>query len=422
MNGADAQSPVIVVGAGLAGLTCALDLVRAGLPVRVLEAADEVGGRVRTDRRDGFLLDCGFQVFNTSYPQVKRRIELARLRLRPFTPGVLIHTAEGGRVRFSDPTRRPSDALALLTAKREQRPGPGPGPLALAALGPLCALDLLAPPRLLKRLPERTTREELARWRVPERVVDGFLRPFLAGVFLEDDLDTSSRMFHLTWRSMLRGTLTLPADGMGAVPLQLAGDLPPGCVERASPVAAVSAVGVTFADGSAAGARAVVVATDAAAARSLVPGLPAVATRTVTTYHHAAPRSPLREPTLLLDARRRILNTCVLTEVAPTYSADGRALVSTSVLGTDTPGREAALREVLAELYATGTRDWERVGTATVAGALPAMVPPWPLSRTGRTASGVYVCGDHRATGSVQGAMASGTRTARELLADLGRR
>ncbi|MFD9414815.1 NAD(P)/FAD-dependent oxidoreductase [Streptomyces goshikiensis] len=422
MNGADAQSPVIVVGAGLAGLTCALDLVRAGLPVRVLEAADEVGGRVRTDRRDGFLLDRGFQVFNTSYPQVKRRIELPRLRLRPFTPGVLIHTAGGGRVRFSDPTRRPSDALALLTAKREQRPGPGPGPLALAALGPLCALDLLAPPRLLKRLPERTTREELARWRVPERVVDGFLRPFLAGVFLEDDLDTSSRMFHLTWRSMLRGTLTLPADGMGAVPRQLAGDLPPGCVERASPVAAVSAVGVTFADGSAAGARAVVVATDAAAARSLVPGLPAVATRTVTTYHHAAPRSPLREPTLLLDARRRILNTCVLTEVAPTYSADGRALVSTSVLGTDTPGREAALREVLAELYATGTRDWERVGTATVAGALPAMVPPWPLSRTGRTASGVYVCGDHRATGSVQGAMASGTRTARELLADLGRR
>ncbi|MFG2716157.1 NAD(P)/FAD-dependent oxidoreductase [Streptomyces goshikiensis] len=420
MNGADGQSPVIVVGAGLAGLTCALDLVRAGLPVRVLEAADEVGGRVRTDRRDGFLLDRGFQVFNTSYPQVRRRVELPRLRLRPFTPGVLVHTAEGSRVRLCDPTRRPSDALALLTAKRER--GTGPGPLALAALGPLCALDLLAPPRLLKRLPERTTREELARWRVPERVVDGFLRPFLAGVFLEDDLDTSSRMFHLTWRSMLRGTLTLPADGMGAVPRQLAEDLPPGCVERASPVAAVSAAGVTFADGSAAGARAVVVATDAAAARTLVPGLPAVATRTVTTYHHAATRSPLREPTLLLDARRRILNTCVLTEVAPTYSSDGRALVSTSVLGTDAPGREAALREVLAELYGTGTRDWERVGTATVAGALPAMVPPWPLSRTGRTASGVYVCGDHRATGSVQGAMASGTRTARELLADLARR
>ncbi|MFB9580764.1 NAD(P)/FAD-dependent oxidoreductase [Streptomyces goshikiensis] len=427
MNGADAQSPVIVVGAGLAGLTCALDLVRAGLPVRVLEAADEVGGRVRTDRRDGFLLDRGFQVFNTSYPQVKRRIELARLRLRPFTPGVLIHTAEGGRLRFTDPTRRPSDALALLTGKQDRGPGPGPGPgqgpgpLALAALGPLCALDLLAPPRLLKRLPELTTREELARWRVPDRVVDGFLRPFLAGVFLEDDLETSSRMFHLTWRSMLRGTLTLPADGMGAVPRQLAEDLPPGCVERASPVAALSAAGVTFADGSAADARAVVVATDAAAARSLVPGLPAVATRTVTTYHHAATRSPLREPTLLLDARRRILNTCVLTEVAPTYSADGRALISTSVLGTDAPGREAALREVLAELYATCTRDWERVGTTTVAGALPAMVPPWPLSRTGRTASGVYVCGDHRATGSVQGAMASGTRTARELLADLRR-
>src|SRR5450755_1070071 len=94
---------VVVVGAGLAGLACAADLAAAGRTVRVLEAGDAVGGRMRTDRRAGFLLDRGFQVFNTSYPQVRRRLDLRALQLRAFTPGVLLSDG-GDRVRFTDPT------------------------------------------------------------------------------------------------------------------------------------------------------------------------------------------------------------------------------------------------------------------------------------------------------------------------------
>src|SRR5580693_9399940 len=97
------ERPVVIVGAGVAGLACAQDLVAAGIPVQVVEAADAVGGRMRTDRQGGFLLDRGFQVFNTAYPQVQRRLGLRALRLRPFTPGLLLHTGRG-RVRFTDPT------------------------------------------------------------------------------------------------------------------------------------------------------------------------------------------------------------------------------------------------------------------------------------------------------------------------------
>src|ERR1700761_6826602 len=89
------EPPVVIVGAGVAGLACAQDLVAAGVPVRIVEAGDAVGGRMRTDRRGGFLLDRGFQVFNTAYPQVKRRIDLKALQLRAFTPGVLLQA--GGR-------------------------------------------------------------------------------------------------------------------------------------------------------------------------------------------------------------------------------------------------------------------------------------------------------------------------------------
>src|SRR5579862_9732640 len=120
---------VVIVGAGLAGLACAADLAAAGTPALVLEAGSAAGGRVRTDQRAGFLLDRGFQVFNTAYPQVRRRADLRALQLCPFTPGMLLHTSRG-RVRFSDPTRRPSQFGDVL---RGRLAGPG-GIAALAAL------------------------------------------------------------------------------------------------------------------------------------------------------------------------------------------------------------------------------------------------------------------------------------------------
>ena len=155
------------------------------------------------------------------------------------------------------------------------------------------------------------------------------------------------------------------------------------------------------------------VATGPAAAAQLLPGLEVPATRTVSTLYHAAPVPPLAEPTLLVDAERTILNTAVLSQVMPGYSGDGRALVSSSLLGGHRAGQEAAVRARLAELYETDAGGWEHLATYAVAGALPAMVPPLSLSRPCRVAPGRYVCGDHRATGSVQGALASGGRAAR---------
>ncbi|MEU0116380.1 NAD(P)/FAD-dependent oxidoreductase [Streptomyces bobili] len=400
----------VIVGAGLAGLACALDLCRAGRSVALLEASDGAGGRMRTDRRDGFLLDRGFQVFNTSYPQVKRRIDLRGLQLRPFTPGIIARTATGD-VRLADPTRQPQAAASLL-------PGRVLPARDLAAMGALTARDALLPAALLKHRPDRPTAVALSRAGLSARTVSEILRPFLSGVFLEDRLETSARFFHLVWRSMVRGTLCLPAAGIGAVPAQLAGGLPEGVLQLETPVDMLTPEGVLLTDGRELPAASVVVATDAAAAARLLPGLAVPAGRTVTTYYHAAASPPLSEPTLMVDSSGDVLNTCVLTEVAATYAPPGAALISTSVLGADRPGAGAVVLRRLAELYGTDTSPWQQVAVYTVEGALPAMVAPWPLSRTTRVAAGRYVCGDHRATGSVQGALASGTRAARELLSD----
>ncbi|MDX3093127.1 NAD(P)/FAD-dependent oxidoreductase [Streptomyces sp. ME19-03-3] len=401
---------VVVVGAGAAGLACAADLTVAGLAVRVLEASDAVGGRMRTDRHRGFLLDRGFQVFNTSYPQVKRRLELGPLRLRPFTPGVLVHTSRG-RLRFADPTRVPSATADLL-----------PGRLAsgrdLAALGLLSVRDMVLPAARLRAGPDTTTLTALAAAGISPALVETLLRPFLSGIFLEDQLETSSRFFHFVWRSMLRGTLALPAEGIGAVPGQLAARLPEGTVRTHAPVCELTDEGVFLQDATDVAAPVVVVATGPGAAARLLPGLTAPPTRTVTTYYHAADRSPLTEPTLMVDERRRFLNTVVLTEVQPGLSPDGRALVATSVLGAAGPADEPALTAALSDVYDTDAAAWEPLHRCTVREALPAMPAPHAMTRTTRFAPGRYVCGDHRATGSFQGALASGTRAAREVLAD----
>jgi phytoene dehydrogenase-like protein len=229
---ATGSNDVLVIGAGLAGLVCALDLASSGFRVQVLEACDTPGGRMRTDAHDGFLLDHGFQVFNTDYPQVRRRIDTTALRLRPFTPGFLLRTPRG-RVTVANPLRAPR-MLARL------RPGELGSARDLSALTALSIRDLLTPVRAIKHGPDLPARLALTNAGLSPLFIDNVLRPFFAGVFLEQDLETSSRMFHLVWRSMMRGRLTLPEGGIGAAPAQLAALLPPGCLRLETPVRALT--------------------------------------------------------------------------------------------------------------------------------------------------------------------------------------
>ncbi|SNT29621.1 protoporphyrinogen oxidase [Streptosporangium subroseum] len=402
---------VVIIGAGLAGLSCADRLHSAGVPVRVIDAADEVGGRVRTDIVDGFRLDRGFQVFNTAYPEAARVLDIDALDLRAIPSGVI--TFEKGRKeRFMLPWRHPRHAFSGLLADvgslRDK-----------AALSALTARDITFPPELLRRDPDRTTEEELRHRGISPRMIEKLIRPFLAGVFLERELETSSRFFNLIWRSFALGTVGVPALGMGEIPRQLAARLPRGALKLGTPVIAVTDEGVETATGEAIGARTVVVATDPAMAAALYPGLEIPPMRAVTTFYHAVPWSPADDPTQIVDAEGQITDTLVITDAAPEYSSDGRALVSTSVLGLLSDADEPRVRARLAQIYRANTSAWEHLATYPIEGALPAMTPPFPMRRPVRFAAGRYVCGDHRDTGSHQGALVSGRRAADAVLDDL---
>jgi len=220
-------------------------------------------------------------------------------------------------------------------------------------------------------------------------------------------------------RMFVRGRSTLPSLGMQRLPDQLAARLPPGTVRLGVPATALGAGSVTTPMGTVT-ARAVVCATDATSAGELVGGISTPEWRSVTTVYHAAPHDPLGEPTLVVDADRDspVANTTVLTAAAPSYGpGDGRALVSTSVLGAHEDA-EPAVRSRLASLYRTDTSRWEHLATYVLPRALPAMTAPHPFRRP-VLVDGVYACGDHRDTSSIQGALVSGRRAAAAVLTDL---
>lgn len=385
-----------MVGAGLAGLACARRLRAAGVEVQVLEGSDGVGGRVRTDVVDGVQLDRGFQVLNTAYPEAAAVLDLHALDLHRFTTGALIRF-EGELHRVVDPRRSPRGARATWRA-------PLGGAKAKLRLAKLSAADGYGDVRKVLARPETTTLEALHARGLDEETIERFVRPFLAGVFLEQELATSSRFFDLVWRSFVRGRVAVPARGMGQIAVQLAQNLD---VQLDTTVTALPR------------ARAVVVATDPAGAAALLPGLEVPVMRRVTTHYHLVTVAPLDEPAIVLpgDGSGPVVNTVVLTSTAPTY-APGRHLVSSSVLAADVP--EADVRRHLGELYGADTTLWEHVAAYDLPAALPAMTPPLVLRKPVRASDGVYVCGDHRDTASIQGALVSGRRAADAVLEDLG--
>jgi phytoene dehydrogenase-like protein len=401
---------VLVVGAGLAGLVCARELGRAGLQVEVLEASDAVGGRVRTDVVDGYRCDRGFQLLNPAYPAVRELVDLDALDLRQFAAGAALANGAGLTV-VADPVRGPSYLPGTVRSGYLR-------PLELARLGAWAAPALGSVDRLLDR-PDTTLAESLDRAGVRGRLRTELFEPFITGVLADDTGATSATFVRLLVRSFLRGVPGVPAQGMAALSARVAEGLraPVALGVRAHEVAP----GRVRTDAGEHLARAVVVATDPVSAGSLTGDGP-VPVKGLVTYWFTAPEPPTTLDLLVLDPQRRgpVVNTAVMTNVAPSYAPHGRHLVqATTLLKGDTG--EAAVRSHLARMYGTPVDAWELVVRHEIAGALPVQPPGSGVRRPVRLADGLFVAGDHRDTGSIQGAMVSGRRAAAAVRAALGK-
>lgn len=432
----DHDVDVVVIGAGLAGLACATRLHDASISVAVLEAADAVGGRVRTDHVDGFQLDRGFQVLLPGYPEVPRVMDLEALSLGAFPPAVTVQ--RGARTwTLADPFQQPSAVLSSVRA------------VTGAVMSPSDAIRMLAwrhdllrsPGSQIAHRPQVSLRQRLAERGFSSRARDRFFAPFFAGVLFDPDLSTSSRVAELILRSFFRGGAALPAAGMGALPAQLAARLPDGAVTVAAPVRhlTVEHAGVrVMTDQMTVTARAVVVATDGPSAAHLLadatPAYPQVQIREegrgATTLWFATPKASAPHAPLVISADPKglsgtagaqIATVATVSAVADRYAPAGQHLVAVtfpSVVDLDDAALDEAVRGRLAAWVDGDVASWRRLRVDRIAWAQPRQLPEDlpTLARSVQVSPTVWICGDHRDTGTIQGSLVSGRRAATALL------
>lgn len=406
---------VLIVGGGIAGLCCARHLHQSGVSSKVLESADQVGGRARTEVFRGFRLDRGFQVLLTEYPEAKQVLNYEKLHLKCFEPGALVRY-QGKFHRFVDPWRRPRHLLST-------------------AFSPIASFaDKLRMARLRSRVgrgsledlnkrPEKTTLAKLYEEGFSDRTVDRFFRPFLGGVFLENELSTSSRKFEFVFRMFSQGDAAMPANGMGAIAVQLADNLPPDTVQTNTRVVEVRPNLVRLEGGQELTAANVILACEAPVAARLLGAEPPKTSHGVTCLYFSADSPPVKEPILVLNGEGQgpINNLCVPSQVVPGCAPSGKSLISVTVLGSTSSEQKTNLRdEVLCQLrrwYGSTVDSWDHLKTFSIPYALPSQDPQSqtpvynPINYRG-----IILCGDYLENASIQGAMVSGRRAAESVL------
>jgi protoporphyrinogen oxidase len=432
----------VIVGAGLAGLSCAVRMEAAGANIRLLEAEDAAGGRIRTDIGDGFRLDRGFQVLLTGYPAAQEILDLKALRLKNFSSGALVRH-HGKYHHFADPFRG-----SMASAIRLAFDGivPLKDKLRIAKLRAHVKKGTVAD---LFTHDESTTREYLTDFGFGPEIIERFFEPFFAGIFLETELATSSRFFEFLFRMFAFSEAAVPENGMEMIPRQLAVRLKADTLQLNAPVTHIRRERNGFAldlrSGASVTGRTVVLAVPESQARELmstnkggISGRAKLARERqgrevqwnrTTTFYYASHRTPIADPILILNGEGAkagpVNNAVVMSQVSPNYAPPGAHLVSASIVGQAPEAQssmeklESEVREQLTRWFGLDVSRWEVIAGYPIAHALPlCRTALWEQSAV-RMTDGVYVCGDYREQPSIQGALSSGKRAGEAALRQL---
>ena len=342
-----------------------------------------------------------------------RWFDLDQFDLRRFQPGATIWTGRGF-CTVGDPLRSPRDLPSTVFAPI----GSIPDKLRLLKL--IASVRRGSVPDLLRRK-ESSTRARLQNFGFSPRIIERFFQPLFAGIQLDPDLEVSSRRFDVILRMLAVGESAVPADGMGALSKELASGLHEGSVRCNEAVREVTENAVILESGEELTGRAVVVATQGPSASKLL-GLPDPGSRPVAAIWFDSTAAPIHNRHILLDGAQSgpMKNLAVLSDVAPSYAPPGKTLCVAAVPGPSAldPHLEDAVRRQLAAWHPQ-SRAWETIRVDVIPHGQPLQLPPLDPRRSVRLGAGRYVCGDHRDTASIQGALFSGRRAAAAVLADL---
>jgi|3_EtaG_2_1085321.scaffolds.fasta_scaffold18766_2 phytoene dehydrogenase-like protein len=410
---------VIIIGAGIAGLTAAIELEKAGFKPSILEGSDSIGGRVKTDKVGDYLLDHGFQVLLTAYPEAQHYLDYEKLNLKKFTPGALIVDSKNGNYTITDPLRQPASLFSML----------------FSPIGSFSdKWKIFQWNRELKKLTiekifaktETTSLDFLREKGFSETIINQFFRPFFGGIFLENRLDTSSRMLEFVFKMFGEGHAAIPKAGMKAIPEMLASNLAQTDIRFNQRVEKVGLKKVTLDNGDELDADVIIIATKPDA---LLPQLAGQFTEDqfVTNLNFSSDIDPIGKSLIALipDEKYLINNISVMNNTSYSYAPEGSYLLSVSVTQNyqenDKQLKSRILKELLEVFPELENATIEHLKTYYIDNALPQIDDFQNKMKPSQSKiqDGIYLAGDYLLNGSINAAMASGRYAAHAVFEDL---
>ena len=395
----------VVVGAGLAGLTAAKVLSQSGREVLLLEKSDGVGGRVRTDQYKDFLLDRGFQVLLTAYPELPKHLNLSLLELHSFESGATIFS-DGHFSKVGDPFRNVSSIMSTAFTKT----------IGIQDKIKLLKLrnSLIGRKKIyLQQKDDKRILETFEELGFTSKAINSFFKPLVGGIQLDPSLSGSTRLCFLVLKMLFIGDAAIPSRGMGAISEQLSKQINESSIRLTSTVDKVEGKKVILESGESFLPSNLIIATEGPATAKLL-GQESPLSRSVSCIYFSAPQAPSSSKAILLNGEKNgpALNVAIMSNISPSYSKNGKALIAVAIPNTIKPDSMENVLIQMRKWFGDSVDSWEHIKTYSIEHGQPDLRPGDPFRKSIKNSEGVYICGDHRDTPSIQGALVSGRRTA----------
>ena len=408
------QKEVIIIGAGISGLIAAIELEKQDIQPIIYEASDRVGGRVKTDEWKGFKLDHGFQVLLTAYPEAQNYLDFEALDLQKFSPGAIIYSGHK-TFALSDPLRQPKTVLSMAYS-------------GVGSIGDKLKMWSLSKNLKSKSIDEifsekeTTTLKYLQKYGFSDKIIRYFFMPFFSGIFLEDKLNTSSRMFEFVFKMFSEGHAAIPAKGMQEIPNQLAAQLKKTRIHFNKIVSRIEGQTIAFENGDMIDAHKIIIAADP---YNILPGLSAQTQEyhSVINLYFSTDQSSIKKPLIGLVSNKGALinNFNFMTDVCWGYAPSGKHLLSISVVKkTDLPDEDLvdAIKKEFSELAGWDPSQLEFLKMYKIKQALPVLMDIQASTQptATRIQENIFLAGDYMLNSSLNAAMTSGRIAAQAAL------